>query len=156
MNITQQIFSDIYTYIYCHSQTDCVVVSQLFSVARHVGCLKLGSKPAQLYGKLSIIPLSQQANHVSPGIISCSFSLFTFLYLTGYQSAQFVRRALHYEKVSVYHSYDMAIWEMYIPWPLRYQRIYIYIYIYNDKTKYSGDVFFIQYTIIHICLLNKF
>ncbi len=51
----------IYIYIYCHQQTDCFVVSQLFSVARHVGRLKLGSKPAQIYVKLSIIPLSQLA-----------------------------------------------------------------------------------------------
>ncbi len=33
-------------YIYSHSQTDCFVVSQLFSVATHVGRLKLGSKHA--------------------------------------------------------------------------------------------------------------
>ena len=38
-----------HTHIYRHPQTDCFVVSQLFSVARHVGRLKLGSKPAQLY-----------------------------------------------------------------------------------------------------------
>ena len=37
----------IYINIYCHPQTDCFVVSQLFSVARHVGRLKLGSKSAQ-------------------------------------------------------------------------------------------------------------
>ena len=54
----------IYIYIYCHPQTDCVVVSQLFSVARHVGYLKLGSKPAQLYVRLSIRLLGQQAYHV--------------------------------------------------------------------------------------------
>ena len=48
----------IYIYIYCHPKTDCFVVSQLFSAARHVGCLKLGSKPSQLYVRLSIIPLS--------------------------------------------------------------------------------------------------
>ncbi len=59
----------IYIYIYSHPQTDCFVVSQLFSVARHVGRLKLGSKPTQLYVRLSILPLSQQANHVSSGII---------------------------------------------------------------------------------------
>ena len=47
--------------IYCHPQTDCSVVWQLFSVARHVGRLKLGSKPAHLYVRLSIIPLGQQA-----------------------------------------------------------------------------------------------
>ena len=39
--------------IYSHPQTDCFVVSQLFSVARHVGHLKLGSKPAQLYVRLA-------------------------------------------------------------------------------------------------------
>ena len=55
----------IYIYIYCHPQTDCLVITQLFSVARHVGRLKLGSKPAQLYVRLCIRPLSQQAYHVS-------------------------------------------------------------------------------------------
>ena len=49
-----------YIYIYCHPQTDCFVVSQLFSVARHVGRSKLGSKPAKLYVRLSIGPLGQQ------------------------------------------------------------------------------------------------
>ena len=35
----------IYIYIYCHPQTDCFVVSQIFSVARSAKCFKLGSKP---------------------------------------------------------------------------------------------------------------
>ena len=39
---------------YILSSTDCFVVSQFFSVARQVGRLKLGSKPAQLYVRLSI------------------------------------------------------------------------------------------------------
>ena len=30
----------VYIYIYCHPQTDCFVLSELFSVARHVGDLK--------------------------------------------------------------------------------------------------------------------
>ena len=55
--------------VYCNPQTDCFVASQLFSVARHVGRLKLESKPAQLYIRLSIIPLSKQANHVTSGLI---------------------------------------------------------------------------------------
>ena len=59
----------IYIYIYCHPQTDCFVVSQLFSVAKYVGRLKLGSKPAQLYVRLSIRPLGQQAYYVGKGII---------------------------------------------------------------------------------------
>ena len=65
------IYIYIYIYTYCHPRTDYFAVSQLFSVARHVGRLKLGSKPARHYVKLSIKPLDQQA----------------------YQSAQFVRRA---------------------------------------------------------------
>ena len=36
----------MYTYTYYHPQTDCFVVSQLFSVVRHVGCFKLGLKRA--------------------------------------------------------------------------------------------------------------
>ena len=83
----------IYKYIYCHRQTDC------FSVAWHVGRFKLGLKLGQLYVWLSIIPPNHQLPYVSSGIIRhslcSSFRLFTFC-LTGYQSAQFLRRALHY------------------------------------------------------------
>ena len=56
--------SYIYTYVYCHPQTDCFVLPELFSVARHVGRLKPGSKPIQLYVRLSIRPLGQKAYHV--------------------------------------------------------------------------------------------
>ena len=51
--------------IHCHAQTDCFVVSQLFSMARHVGRLKLELKPAQPYNRLSNTPLSQQVNHTT-------------------------------------------------------------------------------------------
>ena len=74
----------IYIYIYCHPQTDCFAVSQLFSVARHIGRLKLGSKPTQLYVRLSIRPLGQQAYHIGFGNykVLCSniisVPLFTF------------------------------------------------------------------------------
>ena len=34
---------------------DCFIVSQLFSMGRHIGRLKLGLKPSQLYVRLSII-----------------------------------------------------------------------------------------------------
>ena len=63
------IYIYIYIYIHCHPQTDCFLVSQLFCLARHVGRLKLGLKPTQLYVRLSIIPLRQQAYHFSSGII---------------------------------------------------------------------------------------
>ena len=55
----------IYIYIYYHPQTNCFVLSELFSVARHVVSLKLGSKPAQLYIRLNIRPLGQQVYHIS-------------------------------------------------------------------------------------------
>ena len=57
----------IYIYIYCHSHTDCFVLSELFSVARHAGRSKPGSKPIQLYVRLSLRPLGQQADHVGQG-----------------------------------------------------------------------------------------
>ena len=40
--------------IYCHPQTDYFILSELFRVARHVGCSKPGSKPIQLYVRLSL------------------------------------------------------------------------------------------------------
>ena len=49
----------------CHLQTDCFVVSQLFSVARHAGCFKLESKLA----RLSILPLPTPGiEHFAEGI----------------------------------------------------------------------------------------
>ena len=59
----------IYIYIYIYVSTDCFIVSQLFSVARHVGRFKLGLKPAQLYVRPSIIPLGHQSKYVRSGII---------------------------------------------------------------------------------------
>ena len=43
--------------IYSHPQTDCFILSELFSVARHVRRFKPGSKPVQHYVRLSLIPL---------------------------------------------------------------------------------------------------
>ena len=53
-----------YIYIYCHPQTDCFILSELFSVARHAGRSKLGSKPVQLYIRLSFGPVGHQADYV--------------------------------------------------------------------------------------------
>ena len=90
-------YTHLYIYIYYHPRTGCFVVSQLFMMSRHVGCLKLGSNPDQLYVRLSIIPLSQQANNASSDIIRHYVATFLCLhfYLIGFQSAQFIRRALH-------------------------------------------------------------
>ena len=91
----------IYIYIYCQPQTDCFIVSQLFSVARHVGRLKLGSKTTQLYVRLSIRPLGQQVYPVGLGNykVLCSnsnSSIHFCLHFIPYQNAQFVQRGLHY------------------------------------------------------------
>ena len=43
--------SNIYIHIYSHPQTDCFVLSELFSVARHAGRSKPESKPVQLYDR---------------------------------------------------------------------------------------------------------
>ena len=91
-----------HTYIYSHPQRDCFVLSEHFSVAKHVGRSKPGSKPIQLYVRLSLRPLGHQGYHVWLRELLrylCSNSssrLFTFLYPIGYQSAQFFQRALHY------------------------------------------------------------
>ena len=53
-----------YIYIYCQPQTDCFVLSELFSAARYVGRAKPGSKTIQLYVRLGLRPLGQQAYHV--------------------------------------------------------------------------------------------
>ena len=62
--------------MYSYQQTDCFVVSQLFSVARCVGRLKLGSKPDQLYVRLSIRPLGQHEYHL--GLGNFKVRLFAF------------------------------------------------------------------------------
>ena len=54
----------ILIYIYCHPETDCFVLSELFSVARHVERSKPGSKPVQLYVRLRLRLLGQQNSTV--------------------------------------------------------------------------------------------
>ena len=75
LRVTLDYGRQLYIYIYCHPQTDCFVLSQLISVARHVGRFKLGLKPAQFYVRFSIIPLSLQSTYVSSGIMRHYVSL---------------------------------------------------------------------------------
>ena len=51
------------TYIVIHRQTG-FVLSELFSVAGHAGRSKPGSKPVQLYVRLSFKPVGHQADYV--------------------------------------------------------------------------------------------
>ena len=56
--------TNIHIYIYCHPQKDFFVLSELFSVARHAGRSKPGSKPVQLYVRLSFRPVGHQVDYV--------------------------------------------------------------------------------------------
>ena len=137
----------IYIYIYCHPQTDCFVLSELFSVARHVERLKLGLKPIQLYVRLSLRPLGQQAYHVWLRELlrylcsNSSIRLFTFLYPIGYPSAQFFRRALHYasggQKVIQTLYSDILLQKLaynYInSYMCMHAYVFVYIYIYMNE-----------------------
>ena len=92
LNINDRAFTHTHThthiyiyvcmYVYCHPQTECLVISQPFSVARHVEHLKLGSKPAQIYVRLSILPLSPQVTYVISGIIRHYVVAFVCLHFT--------------------------------------------------------------------------
>ena len=89
-----------YIYIYIYPQTDCLVLSEHFSVARHAGRSKPGLKPIQLYARPSLRPTSrlrwlrELLRYLCSN--SSSVRLFTFLYPISYESAHFFRRALHY------------------------------------------------------------
>ena len=52
-------------HVYILSSTDYFVLSEHFSVAKHVGHSKPGSKPIQLYARLILRLLGQQPYHVS-------------------------------------------------------------------------------------------
>ena len=54
-------------HIYCHPRTDCFVVSQLFSGARHARFPKLGSKPGWLKRQSKIPPLSHEETSARKG-----------------------------------------------------------------------------------------
>ena len=80
----------VYVYIYCHPQTDCFVLSGLFSVARQVRFPKLGSKPGCLKRQSKILPLSHEETSESEGNLNAYVShlfLFTYIRLTATESS---------------------------------------------------------------------
>ena len=60
--------------IYSHPQTDCFVLSELFSVARPAERSKPGSKPVQHYVRQSFGRVGHQADYVGSG----NFKVFYF------------------------------------------------------------------------------
>ena len=138
-NLSHSLSLYIYIYIYSHLQTDSFVVSLLFSEARYVRRLKLGSKHVQLYVRLSIIPLKQPANHVCLRIIRPYVVAYVCLHicLRGYQSSQFIQIDLHYASGSrkfLRQSTQPPSGSVYIvihSFVVSQLFIYIYIYIYR-------------------------
>ena len=60
-------------------------------MARHAGHFKLGLKPALLYVRLNIIPLSQQSTYGSSGIIRHSVVAFASLHFAITDTGVYVR-----------------------------------------------------------------
>ena len=82
IKVINKVFIEI-IYIYCHSQTDCFVLSELFSEARQARFPKLGLKPGWLIRQSKILPLSHVETSTSEGNLNAYVShLFTYLRLT--------------------------------------------------------------------------
>ena len=105
-------------YIVIHTQ----IVSLYHNSSRHVGRLKLGSKPNQLYVRLSILPLSQQVTYVSSAIIMHYVVAFVCLHFALPDSRVFNSlEGLCITRVAAVNSFARS---------LNPRGVYIYIYIY--------------------------
>ena len=148
------IYIYIYIYIYSHPQTDCFILSELFSVVKHVGRSKLGSKPIQLYVRLNPRQLGQQAYHGWLGKLlrylysNSSSRLFTFVYPIGYQSAQFFRRALHYASGGRKSLYESAQ----PPWGSVYIVIHTHKHTHTHTHIYIYMYYFLNYDNFHMII----
>ena len=114
----------IYIYIYIYIVILWQTVSLYHNSSMWVGRFKLGSKLAQLSVSLNILPLSHQVTYFSSGTI---IRLFSFC-LTGYQRAQFIRRALNYSSGSRYvHTHT-------------HTHTHTHIYIYMPESFFKSNV----------------
>ena len=116
------------SHTHCYPQTYCFVVSQLFSVIRHAGRFKLGSKPTQLYVTLSILPLSPQTTYVSSGIIR--HYVFAFVCLHSALPDTRVLNSLEELGITWVAAVNSFAWVL-KPGGREHIYIYIYIYIWN-------------------------
>ena len=127
-----------HTHIYCHPQTDCFVLSELCNVARHVGCSKPGSKPIQLFVRLSLRPLGQQAYQVWPreflryyvvtaaAVCLYFYTLSATRLLNSFEELCIMPAAAENSFTRVLNHHGGA-----------YIYIYVYIYIYNQTLRTS-------------------
>ena len=74
--------------IYCHLQTDCFVLSELFSVARHAGRSKPGSKPVQFckvqFFVFFFIILMTPSISDTMAVLNCQFFFSISIYWSSY------------------------------------------------------------------------
>ena len=89
-----------YIYIVIHRQT-CIVLSELFSVARQARFSKLGSKPGWLKRQSKILRLSHEENSTRPGklylcitFVFCCF--FLHIFTSRLPRARFIWKGFHY------------------------------------------------------------
>ena len=136
--------------VYCNPQTGCFVVSQIFSVARDVGRLKLGSKPAQIYVRLSIRPLGQQAYHVG-----CEYlSKWTWMYHIGFYFIK-VSPACFSDSAGLFRSlissFIILVWFDIIR---IYSFIYLFLFLFSLICLgfFWGGCIFINNYILRICV----
>ena len=103
----------IYIYIVIHWKT-VSLYHKLFSMDRHVGRLKLGSKPAQLYVRLSIIPLEPKQRNKTANALAMIFIDFVKNFLKIFISLTFwmsVRSGLSND-IPLILSADLLVWRL--------------------------------------------
>ena len=80
------IYIYIYIYMHCHPQTNCFVISQLISMARHARCFKPGSKLGWLYTSRISYRTAISNHRISEEILTHMYHFLLFTYtLNGYQ-----------------------------------------------------------------------
>ena len=90
--------------IYCHPQTDCFVVSQLISVARHTKSLKVGSKSRQR-DNVTFQPSAVPREMTEFKVCQLIFLVFTFT-LTKTKCLSLARHAIYILRKHIYLRYE--------------------------------------------------
>ena len=92
----------IYIYIYCHPQTDCFILSELLSVARHIGPLSRDWNPSYIMLDLISDHSANKITKMAKGIIryyietAAAAAASICLHFLPYWLPECFRRALHY------------------------------------------------------------
>ena len=116
---------------------DCFIVSQLFSRARDVKFLKLGSKSSWFVCQPKIIPHSYEETSISDGISNTNVWLFVYIYpLNSYWVINSFEKPC-YTRVATITSFAREVNSTWLG------SIYksLYIYIWFESKEFVGDIF---------------